>query len=55
MKYTLFPNRVWEPTENGWASREATASDQKRRGYVEKFIMGEIDSKTMNEQIKEMV
>lgn len=52
MKYTLFPNRVWEPTENGWASREATASDRKHRATIEKFIMGEINSKTMDEQIK---
>jgi len=26
-----FPNRVWEPTDTGWASREATKEDRGRR------------------------
>lgn len=26
-----FPNRVWEPTNRGWASRAATNSDHERR------------------------
>ena len=26
-----FPERVWEPTENGWSSRPATTEDQAVR------------------------
>lgn len=29
-----FPERVWEPTDNGWTSRPATASDYESRRAV---------------------
>ena len=29
-----FPERVWEPTENGWGSRPATSEDQAARREV---------------------
>ena len=35
---TLFPNRVWQPTGNGWVTREPTAEDHARRKeYREKL------------------
>jgi len=34
-----FPNRVWEPTNKGWASREATREDRDRRlAFANKMV-----------------
>lgn len=35
---TSFPNRVWEPTANGWATRVATDDDHKRRRVISELV-----------------
>ena len=33
-----FPDRVWEPTENGWVTRPVTASDVAARKEVARVL-----------------
>lgn len=41
MKQKLhWPDRVWYPTEKGWALRPATKEDRTRRREVEKRLAG---------------
>ena len=36
--HVTFPDRVWEPGENGWTSRPVTASDVAARKEVAKLL-----------------
>lgn len=41
----IFPSRVWFPTSNGWASREPTAADMKRRKqYAAQYLINKMKS-----------
>jgi len=37
-----FPTRVWFESENGWASREPTTNDVKRRKCLARLMKREI-------------
>lgn len=34
----IWPNRVWEPSDNGWYSRPVTSEDIARRKMVEEAL-----------------
>ena len=39
-----FPNRIWEPTDRGWSSRETTKEDlAQRRKFAREMVDARIE------------
>jgi len=48
----MFPSRVTVETPNGWATREPTKQDNKRRMLIWQRLTKQITSQQFNDEIK---